>query len=397
MEYLVACNWDFELINKIDYPEVSSVFAGLPDTIISSGRPSQQIRCISEPDIRKTIKLVHEKKWSFDFNVNSSCLANRELTSAGFKAIMKYLEWLVDLGVDAVTVANTNLIAMVKKNFPMLRVNVSTFQKIAEVTQAQRFEDLGVDLIMLSEHVNRDFKVLRAIRKAVKCKLALIGNVGCVYDCPNAHTHANSLAHTGARGEQSVLPDACMLYCFSKRLEKPEELVKIRFIRPEDVSYYEELGIDVLKIIDRSSTTDVLAERVKAYSERSYDGNLLELLGQMMDSKRSISRAKEIVIKNMLKKPIPSSFRAGKNSRDFIGLFEHSLYDLVSLDNKRLPNGFIKGYEQRDCRATNCETCGNCKTLAAESVRILDEALLDATLAKTRQGLEDIRGGTLLG
>lgn len=55
MEYTVACNWDSELIDKIDYPEVGSIFAGLPNTVISGGRSSKVITPMEEENIKKYI------------------------------------------------------------------------------------------------------------------------------------------------------------------------------------------------------------------------------------------------------------------------------------------------------------------------------------------------------
>ncbi|HEX7511309.1 MAG TPA: U32 family peptidase, partial [Chitinivibrionales bacterium] len=126
MKYLVACNWDPTLIDKLNVAEVSSLFGGLPDALISSGRPSSQIKSISEHTVKNFINRIHEKKWAFDYNMNSTCLANKEVTRKGFSQIMKYLERISDLGVDALTISNTNLIGIVKKNFPKLRVNLST-------------------------------------------------------------------------------------------------------------------------------------------------------------------------------------------------------------------------------------------------------------------------------
>jgi collagenase-like PrtC family protease len=396
MKYLVACNWDPDLLDQIDYPEVASLFGGLPDALIASGRPSSQIRPVSVSNVRQLIARVHAKKWTFDYNVNSSCLANKEVTRGGFKAIIKYLEGIVDLGVDALTITNTNLIGIVKKNFPTMKVNLSTYQKVADVAQARRFEDLGVDLIMLSEHANRDFKTLRAIRKAVKCQLALIANVGCVYDCPNALTHANSTAHSGAKGENTLFTDPFMLYCFNKRISSHEEVVKIRWIRPEDVAHYEDLGIDVLKIIDRNSTTQALAERVKAYCQRSYDGNLLGLLGQMVDFKRTKSRSKELHIRKLFTRPGLRSLRSAKMAKEFADLFSHSLGDLLYLDNKRLPADFVKSFAGRDCRANDCRTCGNCGDWASRAVRVLNEEVLANTRQRLDKALEDTRTGISL-
>ena len=51
------------------------------------------------------------------------------------------------------------------------------------------------------------------------------------------------------------------------------------WVRPEDVHHYEELcnktGKNLtLKLTDRARTTDWLTEVVKAYAEKSYNGNL---------------------------------------------------------------------------------------------------------------------------
>ena len=396
MKYLVACNWDPELLDRIDYPEVSTIFGGMPNSLISSGRPTQNIAKVSDDDVRLNIRKAHEKGWSFDFNINSSCTANLELSPKGFKATMKYIEHLCELGTDAVTIMNPNLIGLVKANFPNLRVNLSTFQKVTDVAEARRFEDLGVDMLMLSEHINRDFKALAAIRQAVECELTLVANVGCVYNCPNMHAHANSIAHSGAKGSSGMFAESFQLYCFSKRLESAEEVMKIRWIRPEDVHLYEEVGIDMLKIIDRSSFTNVLAERVKAYCERSFDGNLIELLGQMLDPKRSVARGKDLVLRRMLTRPGPASLKHGKGAREFKQLMDTSLYELLYLDNKSIPEDFVKGFAKRDCRTTDCRRCGNCKAAADKCVRVLDTDRLQRTLEQTRAGLRGILDGSLL-
>ncbi|HEX2956786.1 MAG TPA: U32 family peptidase [Chitinispirillaceae bacterium] len=396
MKYLVACNWDPELINRIDYPEVHTLFGGMPDSIISSGRANSQIKKVTKHDVKNYVKLVHQKNWEFDLNLNASCTGNKELTIKGFKRITKHLEWICEIGVDAVTISSPHLISIVKKNFPQLKVNVSTYQKIAEVAQAQRFEDLGVNMIMLSEHINRDFKTIAAIRKSVKCQLTLIANVGCVYNCPNAHSHANNIAHTGARGEESVLANPFLLYCFGKRLERIDEVMKIRWIRPEDVSVYEDIGINMLKIIERNNRTDILAERVKAYCERSFDGNLLALLGQMVDMKRCITRTPQLMVKKFIKKPGLAALKSMKKARDFSFLFEKSIDDHLYLDNKKLPDEFIQSFTNKDCRTTDCKSCGACMHFASKAVTIVDENLLMKTRQKIADGLEQVRDGSLL-
>ncbi len=390
MEYTVACNWDPELINRIDYPEVKSLFGGLPETLISGGRSSLLTRNVQENKIREYIQQVHTRGLNFDYNINSACLSNQELTASGYRDIMRYLEWVCSLGVDSLTISNTNLIEIVKKNFPQLKIKVSTYQKVSNPCQAKRFEDMGVDALMLSEHINRNFKILAAIRKSVKCKLVLVANVGCIYNCPNMHSHANCTAHSGAAGEvDSIFTEAYNLYCFQKRLSNREELIKIRWIRPEDVPYYEEIGIDMLKIIERSSSTQALEERVKAYSERKYDGNLLNFLGQAWDIKRTDEQ---------IKKSITIKVKSENTAKAMMLLkaFSSSLPELFSLDNRKLGSDFIQSFINRDCNATNCSECGNCKKIAEETISIIDQKKLDIADQRIKEVRNSVIDGSLL-
>jgi hypothetical protein len=73
----------------IDYPEVGAVFAGLPNTKIASGRSSLLIKDMDEQGVKDYIRRVHAKGWNFDYNVNSTCLANGELHADGRKEIME--------------------------------------------------------------------------------------------------------------------------------------------------------------------------------------------------------------------------------------------------------------------------------------------------------------------
>jgi collagenase-like PrtC family protease len=388
MQYTVACNWDPELLERINFPEVQSLFGGIPDAVISGGRPSNAVKKLSEAEIENFIRRVHDKGWEFNFNINSTCLSNEESTRAGFEKIIKYLEWIIGLGVDSVTISNTNLLNIVRKNFPNLKTKISTFQKVNNVQQAQRFEDLGVTALMLSEHINRDFRLLKDIRRHVKCKLILIANVGCVFNCPNIFSHANSIAHNGIAGNfKTVFAESHHSYCLQKRLEDPVELVKIRWIRPEDVSFYEDVGIDMLKILERFSHTDTLAERVKAFHERKYAGNIIDLLGQMMQKHGrdgALLQIKQLSDENMEK-----AFR-------YFGAYSTALQDLYCLDNQKIAPDFINNFAKRDCDRLSCDECGYCREVAREAITVLDEAKLAGVLRRLAEVRGGIADGTLL-
>lgn len=390
MQYTVACNWDPGLLDRIDYPDVVSVFAGLPNTTIGSGRSSILIRDLDEAGVRDYIRRVHAKGWSFDYNVNAMCLGNKELHAEGRAEILEYLHWLDDLGIDAVTISVPLLVEIVKKYFPSLRVKISSYQKIRSVSAARRFEDLGADALVLSEHIQRDFRLLEAIRRAVQCKLVLIANVGCIYDCPNILTHANCNSHSGAKGEPTtVFTETYQTYCTMKRLESTAELIKMRWIRPEDVARYEDVGIDLLKIIDRNSTTDALAERVKAYHARSYEGNLLDLCGQMTNPKKSTRINLPQVLADGGREEVDKVER-------LLDALATPVQDLFFVDNKRIPNDFLQGFVERDCSLLSCDRCGYCHRIADAAVTVRDPDRVDQALRKLRAVRSQIVDGSLL-
>lgn len=390
MQYTVACNWDPGLLDRIDYPDVVSVFAGLPNTTIGSGRSSILIRDLDEAGVRDYIRRVHAKGWSFDYNVNAMCLGNKELHAEGRAEILEYLQWLDDLGIDAVTISVPLLVEIVKKYFPSLRVKISSYQKIRSVSAARRFEDLGADALVLSEHIQRDFRLLEAIRRAVQCKLVLIANVGCIYDCPNILTHANCNSHSGAKGEPTtVFTETYQTYCTMKRLESTAELIKMRWIRPEDVARYEDVGIDLLKIIDRHSTTDALAERVKAYYARSYEGNLLDLCGQMTNPKKSTRINLPQVLADGGREEVDKVER-------LLDALATPVQDLFFVDNKRIPSDFLQGFVERDCSLLPCDRCGYCQRIADAAVTVRDQGRVDQALRKLRAVRSQIVDGSLL-
>jgi hypothetical protein len=66
--------------------------------------------------------------------------------------------------------------------------------------------------------------------------------------------------------------------CSYTFLSEPVEFLRSPFIRPEDVSAYREVGIDIIKLSDRTESTEFLLNTARAYAEGRYDGNLFDLI-----------------------------------------------------------------------------------------------------------------------
>jgi len=361
MKFTVATNWDTALIEPLSECKVDSVFGVMDKTPVGGGRPSLLLAKVDKKHVEDYVKRVHSAGMKFDYLLNAPCMNNMEYDRETHKELINHIEWLNNIGVDGVVVSIPLIMEIVKEQFPGLEVRASTITHINSVQRARLFEELGVDSITLDFNINRDFKLIRKIREAVKCELCVIVNDGCLYQCPFRYYHYNIIGHAS----QTINPlkgfyiDYCIIRCTMKRFSSPVELMKGRWIRPEDTHLYEELGIDTFKIGGRRMSTKWIINAVKAYHSRKYDGNLAELL--------DIS---QLGVDPDMRSPQYQAFLSGAKM-----IKEEKLCQIGQLypvrpyiDNNKL-NGFIDFFKKQDC-LSGCGDCNYCQQWADKVVRI---------------------------
>lgn len=78
--------------------------------------------------------------------------------------------------------------------------------------------------------------------------------------CPLVTLHANYNAHASQKNHlnDNFSFDYYLFSCAEKLLSNPVEILKSAFIRPEDLHYYEEAGVDNIKLVERIMTTEAL-------------------------------------------------------------------------------------------------------------------------------------------
>jgi collagenase-like PrtC family protease len=261
--------------------EVSEVYmAGAPE-VIGSGRATLHSARIS--DIKAQTEYAHQHDIKLNIVINPSCLGGYHLTHEGYKLFTWYFEELNKAEVDGVTVAEPYLLELLRE-YPMETV-VSCIAHVDSPQRAEFFEGLGADTIAVDTNINRNFTIIEAILKAVRCKIKVLVNEGCLYKCPFRHAHFNLFSHiTSSRsplmGAQSpnIFSDYYFDKCISIRVRDPSQLIRSPWIRPEDLKEYEALGIDNFKIAGRANAVNWIINCMRAYARRSYTGNLLELI-----------------------------------------------------------------------------------------------------------------------
>ena len=303
----------------------------------------------------------------FSYLLNAPCMSNMEYEPNFHRKLIEHLQWINDIGSDYVIVTIPFLIQIIKEQFPKLKIRVSTIAHVNSVNRAKFYESLGADEITPSIMINRDFKTLKNMQKAVKCKIVPLLTDGCLYQCPFRYYHYNLLGHS-SQGDHQLggnYIDSCILNCSAIKFSNKTEVIKARWIRPEDLSHYEEIGIDTFKIAGRRMTSEWITRAVKAFSSRKYEGNLVDIIQGFTMS---------IGIEN-----------------DPHGKFQQTVdkesQSKLIIDNTKL-DGFIEFFKTQDC-ISMCDECEYCEKWAEKAV-FLDKEQAPKYVESIQDYLDDL-------
>jgi collagenase-like PrtC family protease len=384
MNYSLATNWDLKLLDLLKGTAATNLYGQIWGDPLGGGRMALFIPRVRKEEAAAFIAAARTKGLGFNYLMNATCFDNTEFTTGGYKKIVEHLEWIASTGADMITVTLPFLLQMAKKHFPYLKVCVSSFARVQNVHMARFWEELGADKIIIAENIARDFSALQLIREAVGCELELIANHCCLFQCPFDLHHRNMVSHGSQDGHPcgGFAPDYCKLACQQMKLVRPEELIKARWIRPEDVGVYEALGIDCLKLVERFRGTESLVRIMDAYEHRSYQGNLAELLslpqeGVYMAPNLDIIQRPDLINMN--------------NMQEIMAVLREPFPAKLSIDNTKL-HGFIEHFKKVDCHRTDCARCGYCRRVASQAISI-DEGWRQKMISRFERAIDCLING----
>jgi collagenase-like PrtC family protease len=367
MQLLVPTNWDPDLILPLSKLEADvQLYGVLPTSMIGSGGSgSDDVRMV-ENQAEEYIEEAHSAGLKFDYILNAPSMGNMEWDEDIHQELLKHLNWINSIEVDSVTVTIPYLIELIKRQFPHLKIRVSTIAHVNSVARAKLVESLGADSITLDININRDFTLLKAIRNAVSCELTILMNNLCLYQCPYEYYHHDGLGHAS----QSYNPltgyyvDYCVLRCTLDRLCDISQIIKCRWVRPEDIHVYEEIGIDVFKISGRSMSSERILHAATAYSSRHYQGNLYDILNVITPKIGFINSALSGVQNNVTGSP-PKFY----------------------IDTQAL-EGFMDFFGKQNC-LSGCNQCNYCQRIANKVIQF-DRDEVDEYIAMLNASLDNL-------
>lgn len=388
MRYSVAANWDSGLLERLKGTSVESFYGQMWSDPLGGGRMAMFIPKVSKKEVTSFIFEARKKGFSFNYLINATCFDNLEFTKKGYQKIMKHLEWISSTGADMVTVTLPFLLEMIRKQLPQLKVCVSSFARVQNVQLARSWEEMGADRIILPEVIGRDFQMLRLIRESIDCELELIANHCCLFQCPLDLHHRNMVSH-GSQEDHACggfAPDYCKLGCQRLKILQPAELIKARWIRPEDVPDYEAMGIDCLKLVERFRGTESLVQIVNAYEKKSYSGNLVELL-TLPQQGAFLTPNLEVIQRTDLIEP--------EKMEEVMAVLREPFPGKVTIDNSKL-NGFLDYFKKIDCFHMDCDRCGYCERISSQAISI-DEEWRQEMISRFDRAMEILVKGEMAG
>jgi collagenase-like PrtC family protease len=368
MRLVVATNFDDNLIEQIRKYPVKYVFGSHTENITGHGRASFILPKVDDERLKNHIGVVHSANIKFLYTLNSANLRGKEYSERHVSEIRNEVEKLINMGVDGFIVALPYLLFLIKSEHPDIEVSISSFARVNHIRKIEEYINLGANTIILDEDANRNFQLLESASKLARkhgVDLELIVNNTCLWGCPYKLTHDQVSSYLSASdGVKGVWFEYPILFCATEVRNDFANIIRMRWIRPEDLIFYEELGIDRFKIAGRNKTTEWLVRAVQAYSERSYEGNLLDIVSYVQG------------------RATTTALRKIGHSQDY------EILKKVYVNNKAFPQYWLRYFKYNRCEERSCEECKYCDTIAEMVVTIDDKRISELNLPKVKPPLQ---------
>lgn len=322
----------YEKLNK-QYPDsrVIETYGNITvGDCLGSGRLVRQMPKVDLQDLQEYIQYSKGKGIDFNYTFNSTHLQNREFTEGGAREIKRFLDRLYDAGVRWLTITLPSLMELVKSTGYDFKIKASTLCQVTNPNRAEAYKRMGVEKIVVDESVNKDFFTLKRIRESFGEGVEIIVNQVCDKNCMYRMFHYNMISGDSSGTTSKVSINYYEHRCVLQQLKTLDNLLKLCWVRPEDLKYYVDIDVRHFKLQGRHTFVQggEAVKTVKYYFQESFAGNLMDLLT----------------------------------------MFAKLTSFAVFVDNKKL-EGFIKPfYEKENFCKNDCKNCRYCESFARKCI-----------------------------
>jgi len=220
------------------------------------------------------------REMGLNFNCTNNSVAPEADVLENRPKIIEELRWLEELGISSLTVADYGLARLAGNYCPSIGLTTSFFAEVDNKTKLLQWAKLpNVKVINTGRPTYRNIPLLEELVKIAgehDTKIKVIANLGCMSDCIQTVGHAIIKSYASIDAP-ALHCRPFTFYCMKLLLEDPEKFLKLPIIRPEDLDAYANIGVDSVKLVDRSQSSDWIEKVVGYYLDGNYRGNILDL------------------------------------------------------------------------------------------------------------------------
>lgn len=332
--YSVATQWDTDaMVDMIhmfnDQHKLNDIYGSLSHSIIGHGRSSNAVPNIDFASAKKHISAIQKEGITFNYLFNGAFDSQKLHDPIFYNSTVEYLKRVIEeLEIRYVTIAVPELIELVNSLYPHVFIKVSTIFNILSVRDLKKLDGKKFNRVAMGNDAPRNPKRIQEMLKYCQGRnfdLEIMITETCIYQCKTRSAHYKSFNEKSNNGA-----DLFMNNCILNRILHPEEFFKSCWIRPEDLKYYSDLGIDNFKISGRSKSPEWTKNCLLSYINGGYDGNIMEIFGTT-----------------------PPNFSSSKY--------------LFYIDNKSLQP--FMDHHPMNCYDNNCHECGYCEETAINLIK----------------------------
>jgi collagenase-like PrtC family protease len=267
------------LNNTYDGSRVSEVYGNITlGNLFESGRSVDMLPPVDWASLQEYVGFLGQKNIDFNYTLNMSHMGNREFSRKGMMELVLFLAKLYKAGVRHLTVALPSLMEMVKSLPYDFKVKASVICQITTANKAAAYKRMGVDRMVADESIVRNFETLKRVREAASGSVEIIVNSICFRDCPYRMFHYNQISTDSIQVSSKASANYYDHRCLLRRFEGTAGVLRLGWVRPEDIKYYTAIGINFFKLQGRHTVMKGdPARAVECYFKESYDGDLMEL------------------------------------------------------------------------------------------------------------------------
>jgi len=181
-----------------------------------------------------------------------------------------FIRMLESLQIKRITVTSTFLLEILQRSGLDIEIELSTIYGIDSIYKMQKVLERypKIKKVCMNLMRNRDMFFLEQWKKVFPDLITeLMLNEFCLWQCPNRiYCYLNHQSVKTVE-ESKLFMNYPMRDCIDARNTDFGEWLKTRFILPQWIHYYKELGFEHFKITGRTSSTDFVTNVVKIYMD----------------------------------------------------------------------------------------------------------------------------------